>query len=108
VVARAAAAHTDVLCLDELHVTDVADAMLLSRLLGELLHCGCTVLLTSNRPPRDLYKGGLSRKYFEPFIQLVDNRWASRGVEEGGGGGEGRRGEEEESLGGGGRGRGAP
>lgn len=79
VVARSAAASTDLLCLDELHVTDVADAMLLSRLFGELLACGCAVVFTSNRPPRDLYKGGLSRRYFEPFIHLVDNRWMQSG-----------------------------
>jgi predicted ATPase len=73
-VARGAAAATDLLCLDELHVTDVADAMLLSRLFGELLARGCSVVITSNRPARDLYKGGLSRRYFEPFIHLVDDR----------------------------------
>lgn len=74
VVARTAAANTHLLCLDELHVTDVADAMLLSRLFGELLRCGCWVVFTSNRPARDLYRGGLSRRYFEPFVELVDDR----------------------------------
>lgn len=74
VVARATAANTQLLCLDELFVTDVADAMLLSRLFGELLRCGVTVVFTSNRPPRDLYKGGLSRRYFEPFIHLIDEK----------------------------------
>ncbi|KAF6249835.1 hypothetical protein COO60DRAFT_927828 [Scenedesmus sp. NREL 46B-D3] len=48
--------------------------MLLSRLVGQILACGCMVCFTSNRPARDLYKGGLSRKYFEPFIQLIDER----------------------------------
>jgi predicted ATPase len=74
VIARDAAAGSDLLCLDELHVTDVADAMLLSRLFGQILGHGCMVCFTSNRPARDLYKGGLSRKYFEPFIMLIDER----------------------------------
>ncbi|GIM11303.1 hypothetical protein Vretimale_14823 [Volvox reticuliferus] len=71
-VARELGSRTAVLCLDELHVTDVADAMILSRLFGALLvDFDTTVVFTSNRPPKDLYKGGLSRKYFEPFVQLV-------------------------------------
>eukprot|EP00882_Tetradesmus_deserticola_P009185 GHRQ01009687.1.p1 GENE.GHRQ01009687.1~~GHRQ01009687.1.p1 ORF type:complete len:376 (+),score=134.17 GHRQ01009687.1:202-1329(+) len=74
VMAQGAAASSDLLCLDELHVTDVADAMLLSRLFEQILAHGCMVCFTSNRPVRDLYKGGLSRKYFEPFIQLLDER----------------------------------
>jgi predicted ATPase len=48
--------------------------MLLSRLFGQILGHGCMVCFTSNRPARDLYKGGLSRKYSEPFIQLIDER----------------------------------
>ncbi|EFJ44661.1 hypothetical protein VOLCADRAFT_121289 [Volvox carteri f. nagariensis] len=74
-VAREWGRRTAVLCLDELHVTDVADAMILSRLFGSLLlDFRTTVLFTSNRPPNDLYKGGLSRKYFEPFVRLVDEQ----------------------------------
>jgi predicted ATPase len=74
VIARDAAAGSNLLCLDELHVTDVADAMLLLRLFRQILTHGCMVCFTSNRPARDLYKGGLSRKYFEPFVQLIDDR----------------------------------
>jgi predicted ATPase len=48
--------------------------MLLSQLFGQILAHGCMVCFTSNRPARDLYKGGLSRKYFEPFIRLIDDR----------------------------------
>ncbi|GLC50157.1 hypothetical protein PLESTB_000348800 [Pleodorina starrii] len=74
-VAREWGSRTAVLCLDELHVTDVADAMILSRLFGSLMvGFDTAVLFTSNRPPRDLYKGGLSRKYFEPFVRLVDEQ----------------------------------
>jgi hypothetical protein len=49
--------------------------MLLGRLFDGLLRGGVCVVFTSNRPVRELYKGGLSRTYFEPFIQLVDERW---------------------------------
>ncbi|GFR47229.1 hypothetical protein Agub_g8913 [Astrephomene gubernaculifera] len=74
-VAREYGSRIAVLCLDELHVTDVADAMILSRLFGSLLEDqGTTVVFTSNRAPLELYKGGLSRKYFEPFVRLVDEQ----------------------------------
>jgi hypothetical protein len=78
-IARNTAASLDLLCLDELHVTDVADAMLLGRLFDGLLRGGVCVVFTSNRPARELYKGGLSRTYFEPFIHLVDERWVGGG-----------------------------
>ncbi|GAX73953.1 hypothetical protein CEUSTIGMA_g1403.t1 [Chlamydomonas eustigma] len=70
------ATSTRVLCLDELHVTDVADAMILARLLEGVLYHGTLVVFTSNRPPKDLYKGGLSRKYFEPFIEVIEDSMA--------------------------------
>ena len=72
-ISKELAAATRVLCLDELHVTDVADAMLLTRVFGHLLRSGCCVIFTSNRPARDLYQQGLSRRYFLPFIRLVDH-----------------------------------
>lgn len=60
-----------VLALDELFVTDVADAMVLHRLFGRLWDNGVVLICTSNRTPDALYEGGLQRDLFIPFIDRV-------------------------------------
>jgi cell division protein ZapE len=73
-VAEQIAAEARLLAFDEMQVTNPADAMILSRLFGKLLARGVRVVTTSNRPPRDLYKGGLNRDLFMPFIELIERR----------------------------------
>jgi cell division protein ZapE len=73
-VAEQIAAEAKLLCFDEMQVTNPADAMILSRLFGKLLEHGVKVVTTSNRPPRDLYLGGLNREFFMPFIELIERR----------------------------------
>jgi cell division protein ZapE len=73
-VAEEIASEAALLCFDEMQVTNPADAMILSRLFGKLLGQGVKVVTTSNRPPRDLYQGGLNRELFLPFIDLIERR----------------------------------
>ncbi|MYB34535.1 MAG: AFG1 family ATPase [Gammaproteobacteria bacterium] len=76
-VAKDLLGHCRVLCLDEFTVSDIADAMIMSTLLGHLFKRGITLVTTSNTPPDNLYWGGLQRDRFLPAIELIKNHTIS-------------------------------
>lgn len=74
VVAQEVLARGKVICFDEFHVTDIADAMILGRLFEALFAGGAVLVTTSNVPPSRLYWNGLNRDLFKPFITMLETR----------------------------------
>jgi cell division protein ZapE len=73
-VAAAIASEAKLLCLDEMQITDIADAMIVGRLFEAMLTAGTVIVTTSNLPPSELYRDGLNRQLFLPFIKLIEEK----------------------------------
>ena len=73
-VVESIAGEAKLLCFDEMVVNNMADAAIMSRLFTGLIAAGVTIVTTSNRPPVDLYKDGLNRQLFLPFIDLIQEK----------------------------------
>lgn len=73
-VAEAVADSATLLCFDEMQISDITDAMLVGRLFEKLFARGVVIVTTSNRHPDDLYKDGLNRALFVPFIEMMKER----------------------------------